>query len=116
MAKPTDAKSKKKKKETPEERHRRIQEQAEALPYAITHLRGEGKWFRAGLVRFVWGPIVRLMNRLMNRQRYHGPQGAKLKQSEQMKRHLEQRRKAMEYIQGEMTRAQKKAQKRKGSR
>ncbi|HEU0015810.1 MAG TPA: hypothetical protein VFQ45_19180 [Longimicrobium sp.] len=117
MAKPSDAQSKKKKKKvSPEEKHRQLQERVEALPYAITHLQGEGKWFRAGIVKYLAGPMLRMMNRMMDRQRYRGPTGQKLKQSEQMKRHLEQRRKAMEYIQGEMARAQKKAQKRKGPR
>ena len=102
----------KKKKLSPEERHRQLQDYVEALPYAHSELRSQGKWFKAFVLRYLTGPVLRLMNGLMNRQRYRGTEGQKLKQSERMKRHLDQRRKAMEYIQGEMKRAQKKAQKR----
>jgi hypothetical protein len=105
-----------KKKLSPEERHRQLQDQVEFLPIHVDQLRTQGKWFRAGVVRWMAGPVIRMMKRLMDKQRYGGPQGTKLKQSEQMKRHLEQRRKAMEYMQGEMQRQQKKAQKRNKAR
>jgi hypothetical protein len=105
-----------KKKLSPEERHRQLQDQVEFLPIHVDQLRTQGKWFRAGVVRWMAGPVIRMMKRLMDKQRYSGPQGTKLKQSEQMKRHLEQRRKAMEYMQGEMARQQKKAQKRNKAR
>lgn len=101
-----------KKKRSPEEMHRNLQDQAQALPYAITLAEKEGKKGRAFMLKYISGPIVRFMNRMMTRQRYKGPEGGKLKQSEQMKRHLEQRRKAMQYYQGEMDKAQKKQQKR----
>lgn len=106
----------KKKKLSDEERHRQLQDQVEYLPMHLDQLRGEGKWFRAGLVRWLAAPVIRTMKRLMDRQRYGGPQGAKLKQSEQMKRRLEMKRKQLEYIQGEMQRQQKKAQKRNKTR
>lgn len=106
----------KKKKLSPEERHRQLQDQVEALPYHIEELRSQGKWFRAFTARFVAAPIVRTMKRLMDRQRYSGTQGEKLKQSEQMKKHLERRRQAVQYMQGEMERQQKKAQKRNKAR
>ena len=106
----------KKPKLTPEQRHRQLQDQVEALPYAITDLQTKGQWFRAFMVRFFAAPMLRMMKRMMDRQRYTGKAGQKVKQAEQMKRHLEQRRKAMEYMQGEVARQQKKAQKRTKSR
>lgn len=106
----------KKPKLTPEQRHRQLQEQVEALPIAVDQMRSQGKWFRAFMVRYFAGPMLRLMKRTMDRQRYSGKTGQKVKQSEQMKRHLEQRRKAMEYMQGEMLRQQKKAAKRTKAR
>jgi len=106
----------KKQKRSPEEMHRNLQDQVQALPYAIAQAQNEGKKGRAFLLRYVSGPIVRFMNRMMNRQRYKGPEGGKLKQSEQMKRHLEQRQKAMEYYQGELKKNQQRQTKRQGKR
>jgi hypothetical protein len=103
---------KKKKKVSAEERHRVLQDQVAALPYAIEQMKAEGKGIRAFFLRYLTGPLLRFMLGMMNRSRYKGPQGTKLKQSEQMKRHLEQRRKAMQYYQGEMDKVQKKQQKR----
>jgi hypothetical protein len=97
----------KKKKQTPEERHRQLQDQVQALPYALADLEAKGQRWKAFSVRYLAGPVLRLMKKLMDRQRYGGKEGAKLKQSEQMKRHLEQRAKAMQYVQGEMRKAQK---------
>jgi hypothetical protein len=106
----------KKKKLSPEERHRQLQDQVAALPYALADLEARGEKRKAFLTRYLAAPIIRLMKRLMDRQRYTGPEGQKLKQGEQMKRHLEQRRKAMEYMQGEQARQQKRASKRNRTR
>lgn len=110
MAKP------KKKKLSLEEKHRLLQDQVQAIPHAIEQHRTEGKWFKAAVLRFLAGPMIRFQKRLLDKQRYAGTSGQKLKQAEQMKRHLEQRRKAMEYMQGEIQRQQKKAQKRNKTR
>jgi hypothetical protein len=99
----------KKKKQTPEERHRQLQDQVQALPYALADLEAKGERWKAFSVKYLAGPILRLMKKMMDRQRYAGKDGAKLKQSEQMKRHLEQRSKAMQYVQGEMRKQQKSA-------
>lgn len=107
---------KKKKKRSSEDMHRTVQEQVQALPYAIAHYEKEGKRGKVFLLKYLSGPILKLVNRMMTRTRYKGPEGAKLKQSEQMKRHLEQRRKAMEYMQGQVAAQQKKAQKRNKAR
>lgn len=106
----------KKTKRSPEQMHRQLQDQVQSLPLAIAAAEKEGKRGRALLLRFVTGPFVRFMNRMMNRQRYTGPEGGKLKQAEQMKRHLDQRQKAMEFYQGEMKKAQQKQAKRQGKR
>jgi hypothetical protein len=106
----------KKKKLSLEEKHRMLQDQAEAIPFVIDDYKAKGKWFRAFVVRYLAGPMVRFQKRLLDKQRYTGASGQKLKQAEQMKRHLEQRRKAMEFMQGEMQRQQKKAQKRNKAR
>ena len=103
---------KKKKKESPEQRHRNLQDQVQALPYALADLEAKGEKRKAFMLRYFAAPVIRLMKRLMDKQRYSGTEGQKLKQQEQMKRHLEVRRKQMEFMQGEMARQQKKAQKR----
>jgi hypothetical protein len=106
------AEKKKKKKRSTAEMHRQVQDSVQALPYAIAQMEKEGKRGRAFVLRYISGPILKGLNRLMGKTRYKGPEGVKLKQSEQMKRHLEQRSRAMEYMQGELAKQQKRAQKR----
>jgi len=101
------AEKKKKKKRSAAEMHRTVQDQVQALPFAVSHLEKEGKRTQAFIVKYITGPVLRIINRLMNRTRYKGPDGQKRKQSEQMKRHLEHRQKAVDYMQGEMRKAQK---------
>src|SRR4029079_14245252 len=105
---------KKKKKRSAAEMHRTVQDNLQALPLTVQHWEKEGKKGRAFILKYITGPVLRVVNNLMNRSRYTGPEGAKLKQSEQMKRHLEQRQKAMEFMQGEMRKMQKRQQKRGG--
>jgi hypothetical protein len=111
--KPDDGK-KKKKKRTPAEMHRTVQDQVAALPFAVSHYEKEGKRGRAFILKYLTGPVLKLVNKMMSSQRYKGPQGQKLKQSEQMKRVLDQRQKAMDYMQGELLKQQKRQQKRGG--
>jgi hypothetical protein len=106
----------KKKKPSPEEMHRNLQDTVQALPLYIAQLEKEGKRGQAFVMKYIRGPIMRFMYRMSGKQRYKGPEGTKLKQSDQMKRHLEQRQKAMEYYQGEMKRAQQRQQKRQGKK
>ena len=108
--------TRKKLKKPLDQQHRDLMDQVEAIPYVIEDYKAKGKWFRAFVVRYLAGPMVRFQKRLLDKQRYTGTSGQKLKQAEQMKRHLEQRRKAMEFMQGEMQRQQKKAQKRNKAR
>lgn len=109
-------KARKKLKKPLDQQHRDLQDQVEAIPYVIDDHRRNGRWFKAFVVRWLAAPMLRFQKRTLDKQRYGGTQGQKLKQAEQMKRHLEQRRKAMEYMQVQMTAQQKKAQKRNKTR
>lgn len=104
--------ARKKLKKPLDQQHRELQDQADAIPYVIDDHKRNGRWFKAFVVRFLAGPMIRFQKRTLDKQRYGGTTGQKLKQSEQMKRHLEQRRKAMEFAQNQLAVQQKKAQKR----
>ncbi|MDQ3309670.1 MAG: hypothetical protein M3497_06045 [Gemmatimonadota bacterium] len=97
----------KKKKRSPGEMHRQIQDSLQALPYAIADHQKHGRRWKAVMLRYVGGPILRLMNRLLNAQRYRGNEGSKLKQSEQMRRHLKQRQDALRHVQTVIAQQQK---------
>ena len=99
---------KKKSKRSAGTMHRQIQDSVQALPYVIEQQRKEGKRVRAFILRYISGPLLRLMNRALSARRYRGTEGQKLKQSEQMRRHLEQRRAAIKHVQGQLDAAQKK--------
>lgn len=107
-------KKKKKKKLTAAEMHRRVQDNLQFLPHHVQMMEREGKRKQAFIVKYITGPVLRLVNKLMNKTRYKGTDGQKLKQSEQMKRHLEMRQKALELQQGELRKLQKRQQKRGG--
>ncbi len=79
-----------------------------ALPYAIEQHQKEGKRFQAFRLRYFAGPMLRLLNRVLSARRYRGPEGQKLKQTEQMRRHLEYRREAMKHYQAQIDQARKK--------
>ena len=107
-------KKKKKKKLTAAEMHRGVQDRLQILPQYVQQVEKEGKKRQAFLLKYVTGPVLRLVNKLMNKTRYKGAEGQKLKQSEQMKRHLELRQKQVQYMQGELQKMQKRQQKRGG--
>lgn len=98
---------KKKKKRSSEQLHRQVQDSIQALPYYIDQQKKEGRKFRAFFLRFLSAPMLRTMNRLLNAGRYRGKEGEKKKQSEQMKRRLEQRKAAIQHYQGQMQKAQR---------
>ena len=108
--------AKKKIKKTPEQMHRDLQDSVQALPLVIAQMEKEGKRGQAFILKYIRGPMTRLMKRFMDRQRYKGDEGAKLKQTEQMKRHLEHRQKAIDYMQGQLRQAQQRQAKRQGKR
>jgi hypothetical protein len=109
-------KARKKLKKPLDQQHRELQDQVEAIPFVVDDHKRNGRWFKAFVVRWLAAPMIRFQKRTLDKQRYGGTQGQKLKQAEQMKRHLEQRRKAMEYMQGQVAAQQKKAQKRNKAR
>ncbi|MDQ3389048.1 MAG: hypothetical protein M3483_06030 [Gemmatimonadota bacterium] len=103
------ASKQKKPKRSTAEMHRQVQDSLQALPYAMDDHARNGRRTKALVLRYLGGPLLRAVNGLLNRSRYRGTQGAKLKQAEQMKRHLQQREQARKYVQGEMHKAQKTA-------
>ncbi len=98
----------KKKKRSAEQMHRQVQDSLQALPYAIDHYQKQGKKARALMLRYVSGPMLRLMNKMLGAQRYRGPEGTKLRQTDKMRRHLEQKQAAIKHVQTTMQKGQKK--------
>lgn len=100
--------AKKKKKKSAEAMHRQVQDSVQALPYVIDQQKKEGKRVRAFFLQYLSGPVLRLMNRLLNARRYRGTDGQKRKQTEQMRRHLQHKQTAMKHVQAQMDELQKK--------
>lgn len=98
----------KKKKRSSEQMHRQVQDSLQALPYAIEHYQKEGKKGRALMLRYVTGPMLRLMNRALSARRYKGTEGEKLRQTEKMRRHLEQKQQAIKHMQNHLQQQQRK--------
>ena len=102
----------KKKKRSPEQMHRQVQDSLQALPYAIAEHQKQGRKAKALMLRYVSSPMLRLMNRVLNAQRYRGSEGKQRQQSEKMRRHLEQKQAAIRHVQGS-TQPQKRKKKAK---
>ena len=102
MAKP------KKPKKSAGKMHRQVQDSVMALPYVIEQQKKEGKKFKAFMLRYISAPLLRLMNRILNARRYRGEEGQKLKQTEQMRRHLDHKAAAMKHVQAQLDAVQKK--------
>lgn len=102
------ANTKKKKSRTASDLHRQVQDSVQALPYVIEQQKKDGKKFKAWVLRYISAPMLRVMNRLLNAGRYRGKEGQKKKQTEQMRRHLDQKRAAMRHVQGQMQSMQRK--------
>jgi len=92
----------KKKKRSSEQMLRQVQDSLQVMPYYIEQQRTEGKWFRAFMLRYVSAPMLRLMNRALGSRRYKGTEGAKLKQTDFMRRHLQQKTQARRQIEDMM--------------
>jgi hypothetical protein len=99
--------AKKKKRRTTEQFHRQVKDSIQALPYMAEQQKKEGKRIRAFLLRYFSGPMLRVMNRLLDRKRYRGTEGEKLRQTDQMKRHLDQRKAAITHFQSHLQKEQK---------
>lgn len=91
--------AKKKKKRSSADLHRQLQDSVQALPYVIADHEKQGRPVKAFMVRYLGGPLLRLMNNVMTRQRYRGEEGSKRKQTEQARRLLENKQKARQHLQ-----------------
>ena len=89
----------KKKKQSSADLHRQVKDSLQALPYVVDQQRKQGHPVKAFMLRYVSAPVLRLINKTLNAKRYRGPEGEKLKQTDQMKRHLQQRKAAMKQYQ-----------------
>jgi hypothetical protein len=98
----------KKKKKSAGKMHRQVQDSVQALPHVIDQQKKDGKWFRAFVLRWFSGPMLRVVNRVLNASRYRGTGGQRLKQTEQMRRHLDHKQAAMKHVQGQVDAMRKK--------
>lgn len=101
--------AKKKTKKSPEQMHRQVQDNLQGLPRYIEQQKGEGKRVRAFMLQYVSTPMLRLMNRVMNATRYRGEEGGKRKQTDQMRRRVEQKQAAIRHVQQHTPKAKKRA-------
>ena len=97
----------KKKKRSSAELHRQVQDSLQVLPYVIEDHQKKGKRVKAFVIRYLSAPMLRLMNKALNAKRYRGTEGEKQRQTDKMRRHLEQRQAAMRHVQGQMQQQQK---------
>lgn len=97
----------KKKKQSSADLHRQVKDSLQALPYVVDQQRKQGHPVKAFMLRYVSAPVLRLINKTLNAKRYRGVEGEKLKQTDQMKRHLEQRKAAMKQYQTHIQQEQK---------
>ena len=97
----------KKKKQSSAKLHRQVQDSLQALPIVIEQQRKQGHGVKAFMLRFVSAPLLRLMNRALSAKRYRGKEGEKVKQTEQMRRHLDQRQAAIKHFQTQVQQTQK---------
>jgi hypothetical protein len=99
--------AKKKKKRSSAELHRQVQDSLQALPYVIEDQKKKGHPVRAFAIRYLSGPVLKVMNRVLDAGRYRGKAGEKQRQTDQMKRHLEQKRAALKHLQSQIQQQQK---------
>jgi hypothetical protein len=90
---------KRKKKASGETMLRQVQDSLQVMPYYIDQQRAEGRWFKAFMLRYVSTPVLRVMNRALGARRYKGEQGVKRRQTDMMRRHLQQKQAARKQIQ-----------------
>lgn len=98
---------KKKKKRSSAQLHRNVKDSLLALPFAIDEQKKQGKPVRAFLLRYLTGPVLRVMNKTLDASRYRGKEGEKTKQTEQMRRHLEHRKAAIKHVEGQLQQQQR---------
>jgi hypothetical protein len=96
-----------KKKRSPEKMYEQVQDAVQALPYAIAEHQKNGRRTKAFVLRYVSGPMLRLMKRALGAKRYRGDKGGKRRQTDQMRRHLKQKQQAIKHFQDEMQKQQR---------
>ena len=97
----------KKKKQSAATLHRQVQDSLQALPFVVEQQRKQGHGVKAFMLRYVSAPLLRLMNRALSARRYRGKEGEKIRQTEQMRRHLERRQSAIRHFQTHIQQEQK---------
>ncbi len=97
----------KKKKQSAANLHRQVKDSLQALPIVVEQQRKQGHPVKAFMLRYVSAPLLRLMNRVLDRRRYKGTEGEKLRQTDQMKRHLDQRKAALRQYQTHIEKEQR---------
>lgn len=98
----------KKKKRSSSDLHRQVQDSLQALPFVIDQQKKQGHPVRAFMIRFLSAPVLKVMNKALNAKRYRGKKGEKLRQTDQMRRHLEQKGAALKHVQTQMQSQQRK--------
>jgi hypothetical protein len=94
--------AKKKKKRSPGQMHRQVQDSLQALPYYIEQQQKEGKRLKAFMLKYFSAPMLRLMNRALRARRSRGTEGKKVEQTEKMRRLMEQKQMALKHVQQSM--------------
>src|SRR3712207_8209144 len=107
MAEKKEQPKSKKKKRSAAQMHRQVQDSLQALPYVIEDQKKKGHGFKAFVLHYLSGPMLKLTNAVLNRRRYKGVEGEKQRQTDQMRRHLEQRQAAMKHLRQHMEQQQK---------
>ena len=91
-----------KKKRSSAELHRQVKDSLQALPYVIEQQKKEGHGVRAFVIRYLSGPVLKVMNKALDAKRYRGKEGEKMKQTDQMRRHLDQKGAALKHVQSQL--------------
>lgn len=94
-----EKKKKAKKKRTSSDLHRQVQDSLQALPYVIDQQKQQGHPVRAFMIRYLSGPVLKVMNKALNAKRYRGKEGEKMRQTDRMRRHLDQKGAALKHVQ-----------------
>jgi hypothetical protein len=91
-----------KKKRSSSDLHRQVKDSLQALPYVIDQQKKEGHGVRAFFIRYLSGPVLKVMNKALDAKRYRGKEGEKRKQTDQMRRHLDQKGAALKHVQSQL--------------
>jgi len=99
---PVKKSAKAKKKRSSSDLHRQVKDSLQALPYVIDQQKKEGHGVRAFFIRYLSGPVLKVMNKALDAKRYRGKEGEKRKQTDQMRRHLDQKGAALKHVQTQL--------------